>query len=126
MNITIIGTGYVGLVTGTCLADLGNSVCCLDIDPAKIATLNSGGVPIHEPGLGALVQSNVDAGRLRFILPPGDSGSAVVRADGAVVAVAVAIAPDRPGVAYALDQAQLVDLLARPRAGEVGTGECIS
>ena len=59
-------------------------------------------------------------------LEPGDSGSAVVRADGAVVAVAVAIAPDRPGVAYALDQAQLVDLLARPRAGEVGTGECIS
>jgi UDPglucose 6-dehydrogenase len=52
MNITIIGTGYVGLVTGTCLADLGNSVCCLDIDPAKIAILNSGGVPIHEPGLG--------------------------------------------------------------------------
>ena len=66
MNITIIGTGYVGLVTGTCLADLGNSVCCLDIDPAKIATLNSGGVPIHEPGLRELIQANVDAGRLSF------------------------------------------------------------
>ena len=45
MRVAIFGTGYVGLVTGTCLADIGNSVCCLDIDPAKIATLNSGGVP---------------------------------------------------------------------------------
>jgi UDPglucose 6-dehydrogenase len=46
MNITIIGTGYVGLVTGVCLADLGNHVFCLDLDPAKIATLNAGGIPI--------------------------------------------------------------------------------
>lgn len=59
-------------------------------------------------------------------LEAGDSGSAVVRADGSVVAVAVAIAPDRPGVAYALEQGQLAELLAQPRGGEVGTGECIS
>ena len=51
MNITIIGTGYVGLVTGTCLADLGNPVFCLDVDKAKIDLLNGGGVPIYEPGL---------------------------------------------------------------------------
>ena len=59
-------------------------------------------------------------------LEPGDSGSAVVRSDGAVVAVAVAIAPDRDGVAYALDQSELAALLARPRGGSVGTGECTS
>src|SRR5690349_14565752 len=66
MNITIIGTGYVGLVTGTCLADLGNHVFCLDVDPAKIATLNGGGVPIYEPGLAELVQQNLAAERLIF------------------------------------------------------------
>jgi UDPglucose 6-dehydrogenase len=66
MNITIIGTGYVGLVTGACLADLGNNVFCLDVDARKIATLNAGGIPIYEPGLGDLVESNVAARRLSF------------------------------------------------------------
>lgn len=66
MNITIIGTGYVGLVTGTCLADIGNHVLCLDLDPAKVDTLNSGGIPIYEPGLKELVDRNRSAGRLRF------------------------------------------------------------
>ncbi len=66
MNITIIGTGYVGLVTGTCLADLGNHVFCLDLDPAKIATLNGGDIPIYEPGLADLVQQNLAAERLIF------------------------------------------------------------
>jgi hypothetical protein len=94
MNITIIGTGYVGLVTGTCLADLGNSVCCLDIDPAKIATLNSGGVPIHEPGLGALIQSNVEAGRLRFTTDVADAV-----AFGDVQFIAVGTPPDEDGSA---------------------------
>jgi UDPglucose 6-dehydrogenase len=94
MNITIVGTGYVGLVTGTCLADLGNSVCCLDIDPAKIATLNSGGVPIHEPGLGALIQSNVEAGRLRFTTDVADAV-----AFGDVQFIAVGTPPDEDGSA---------------------------
>jgi UDPglucose 6-dehydrogenase len=65
-NICMIGTGYVGLVTGTCLADLGNQVTCLDIIPEKIASLQAGIVPIHEPGLVELVARNVQAGRLRF------------------------------------------------------------
>lgn len=66
MKITVVGTGYVGLVTGTCLAELGNTVFCLDVDPAKVATLNSGGIPIYEPGLKELVDRNRAAGRLIF------------------------------------------------------------
>lgn len=66
MNISIIGTGYVGLVTGTCLADFGLQVTCVDQDEKKISLLNSGGVPIYEPNLEALIKKNVSAGRLTF------------------------------------------------------------
>jgi UDPglucose 6-dehydrogenase len=66
MKITIIGTGYVGLVTAACLAELGNDVFCLDLDADKVALLNGGGLPIHEPGLGEVVARNRAAGRLRF------------------------------------------------------------
>jgi UDPglucose 6-dehydrogenase len=66
MRITIFGSGYVGLVTGACLADAGNDVVCVDVDERKIAMLKRGEVPIHEPGLDAMVKSNFDAGRLRF------------------------------------------------------------
>ena len=66
MNVTIIGTGYVGLVTGACLADLGNNVFCLDVDQAKIDLLNNGSVPIYEPGLKNVIERNVEAGRLIF------------------------------------------------------------
>lgn len=66
MNITIFGTGYVGLVTGACFAEMGNQVVCVDVDEAKVAGLKRGVVPIYEPGLTALVASNQDAGRLRF------------------------------------------------------------
>ncbi|MCR4299258.1 MAG: UDP-glucose/GDP-mannose dehydrogenase family protein [Gallionella sp.] len=66
MKITVIGSGYVGLVSGACLAELGNDVICLDVDPRKIEILSTGGVPIYEPGLGEVIKSNVAAGRLRF------------------------------------------------------------
>src|ERR1700690_2834713 len=66
MRITIFGSGYVGLVTGACLADAGNHVVCVDVDEAKIAMLQRGQLPIHEPGLDAVVKRNFDAGRLHF------------------------------------------------------------
>ncbi|WP_431273810.1 UDP-glucose dehydrogenase family protein [Variovorax ureilyticus] len=94
MNITIIGTGYVGLVTGTCLADLGNHVFCLDVDERKIATLNAGGIPIYEPGLEDLVASNVDAGRLDFST---DVEASVAHGD--IQFIAVGTPPDEDGSA---------------------------
>ena len=66
MNITVIGTGYVGLVTGACLADAGNNVFCLDLNQQKIQQLNDGKIPIFEPGLEPIVKRNREAGRLRF------------------------------------------------------------
>jgi len=65
-NITVVGVGYVGLVTGTCFADLGNNVCCLDINAERIEKLKQGVMPIYEPGLAEMVARNVEAGRLRF------------------------------------------------------------
>lgn len=94
MNITIVGTGYVGLVTGTCLADFGNKVFCVDIDTEKVEKMRSGIVPIYEPGLEEVFNRNVQAGRLEFTTdlpevlphseviflalptPPGEDGSA--------------------------------------------------
>ena len=66
MKVTIFGSGYVGLVSGACLADAGNHVICVDIDAARIEQLNRGEVPIHEPGLEDLIRHNRDAGRLEF------------------------------------------------------------
>lgn len=73
MNITVIGSGYVGLVSGACLADLGNNVVCLDVDSKKIEMLQSGQVPIYEPGLDDVIARNVAAGRLRFTTDVTDS-----------------------------------------------------
>src|SRR5699024_8409023 len=70
MNITVFGTGYVGLVTGACLAEVGNYVTCVDIDEEKIARLEKGEIPIFEPGLEALVAENHAAGRLDFTTEP--------------------------------------------------------
>ena len=94
MRITIIGTGYVGLVTGACLADAGNHVFCLDLDAAKIATLNGGGIPIFEPGLEAVVRRNRDAGRLVFST---DVAESVAYAD--LQFIAVGTPPDEDGSA---------------------------
>ena len=66
MRVTIFGTGYVGLVTGTCLAEVGNDVVCVDVDAAKIARLDRGEIPIYEPGLEPLVRANHASGRLQF------------------------------------------------------------
>ncbi len=66
MKITIIGTGYVGLVTGACLAEIGNDVFCLDVDPRKIEILNNGGVPIHEPGLQEIIAARARPAASRF------------------------------------------------------------
>ena len=69
MKITVFGSGYVGLVTGACLADVGNEVLCIDIDADKINKLNQGIIPIYEPGLEAIVQANYEAGRLKRFVP---------------------------------------------------------
>ena len=66
MNIAIVGTGYVGLVTGTCLAEMGNNVVCIDIDEEKISQLNNGIVPIYEPNLDVLFSRNIAQNRLHF------------------------------------------------------------
>ena len=94
MKISMIGTGYVGLVTGTCLADAGNQVLCLDLDAAKIKILQDGGIPIHEPGLLELVRKNVAAGRLRFTTDIQESV-----AFGEVQFIAVGTPPDEDGSA---------------------------
>ncbi len=97
MKITVVGTGYVGLVSGACLAEVGNDVLCLDLDPNKIKILNDGGIPIYEPGLQEMVNRNHKAGRLAFTTdieqgvafgtvqfiavgtPPAEDGSADLR-----------------------------------------------
>ena len=94
MKITVIGTGYVGLVSGTCLADVGNDVLCLDLDAAKIRTLNEGGIPIYEPGLDAMVKKNVAGGRLRFTTDVAEAIS-----HGTIQFIAVGTPPDEDGSA---------------------------
>ena len=94
MKITVIGTGYVGLVTGTCLAEVGNEVLCLDVDPKKIATLKAGGIPIYEPGLEDMVKRNVEAGRLSFTTDIEESV-----AFGQIQFIAVGTPPDEDGSA---------------------------
>jgi UDPglucose 6-dehydrogenase len=94
MKITVIGAGYVGLVSGACLAEMGNHVVCLDVDPRKIDLLNSGGIPIHEPGLDKVVQRNAASGRLQFTT---DIGVAV--AHGTLQFIAVGTPPDEDGSA---------------------------
>jgi len=91
MNVTIIGTGYVGLVTGACLAELGNNVFCLDVDETKIRLLNAGGMPIHEPGLEEILQRNVEEGRLVFSC---DAAASVAFADLQFIAVGTPPAED--------------------------------
>jgi UDPglucose 6-dehydrogenase len=128
MNITVIGTGYVGLVTGTCLADIGNDVLCLDLDPAKIEMLEAGAVPIYEPGLKELIDRNRQAGRLRFTT---DVAESVAHAE--VQFIAVGTPPDEDGSAdmrHVLAAAQAIGrhmagfkLIVSKSTVPVGTGD---
>jgi UDPglucose 6-dehydrogenase len=106
MKITVIGSGYVGLVSGACLADLDNDVLCLDVDPHKIAMLQRGDVPIYEPGLKDIIQSNIAAGRLRFTTDTAESV-----AHGLVQMIAVGTPSDENGSAdlqYVIDAARKI------------------
>jgi len=94
MRVCIFGTGYVGLVTGTCLAEVGHEVVCVDIDAAKVEGLNNGIIPIYEPGLTPMVKANHAAGRLRFTT---DAAAGVAHGD--VIFIAVGTPPDEDGSA---------------------------
>ena len=94
MQVSIFGTGYVGLVTGTCLAEVGHDVVCIDVDAAKVEGLNNGVVPIYEPGLTPMVKANHAEGRLRFT-----TDAAMGIAHGEVVFIAVGTPPDEDGSA---------------------------
>ena len=94
MRVAIFGTGYVGLVTGTCLAEVGHEVVCVDIDQAKVAGLENGVIPIYEPGLEPMVKANHAAGRLRFTTDPAHAVS-----HGEVIFIAVGTPPDEDGSA---------------------------
>jgi len=113
MKIAVIGTGYVGLVAGACLAETGNDVVCADIDDHKVARLNAGEIPIYEPGLEPLIENNLAAGRLTFTT---DVPAAIRASD--VVFIAVGTPPDEDG------SADLQHVLAVARTiGESMNGE---
>ncbi|MCB1766364.1 MAG: UDP-glucose/GDP-mannose dehydrogenase family protein, partial [Candidatus Competibacteraceae bacterium] len=94
MKITIFGSGYVGLVTGACFAEVGNDVLCVDVDPHKIAMLQRGEIPIHEPGLDDVVRRNSASGRLRFTTEVAEGV-----AHGLFQFIAVGTPPDEDGSA---------------------------
>jgi UDPglucose 6-dehydrogenase len=94
VKVTVIGSGYVGLVTGACLADVGNDVLCVDVDQRKIDMLLRGEIPIHEPGLDEIVKRNAAAGRLRFTTSPEEGAKW-----GVVQMIAVGTPPDEDGSA---------------------------
>lgn len=104
MKVAILGTGYVGLVAGACLAEVGNDVICLDVDQEKIDLLNDGVLPIYEPGLAELVERNCSAGRLTF---SGDMAAGV--GHGEILFIAVGTPRDEDGSAdlrHVLDAAR--------------------
>ena len=106
MRVTIFGSGYVGLVTGACLADAGNHVICVDVDAGKIERLNRGEVPIHEPGLEEMIRRNAHAKRLEFTT---DARHGV--AHGLFQLIAVGTPPDEDGSAdlqYVLSVARTI------------------
>ncbi|NNE68274.1 MAG: UDP-glucose/GDP-mannose dehydrogenase family protein [Pyrinomonadaceae bacterium] len=131
MHIAVIGTGYVGLVTGACFAEFGVDVTCVDVDESKINALNNGKIPIYEPGLGKIVEKNADAGRLRFTT---DIKSAVEEALVVFLAVGTPPLPDgSPDMTYyqqaAKDVAEAMNgykVLVTKSTVPVGTGKWLS
>ena len=105
MNIAVVGTGYVGLVSGTCFAESGNEVICVDIDAARIEQLKAGQVPIYEPGLEELVRRNIKEGRLSFTT---DLKEAVAQSMVSFIAVGTPMSPsgaaDLSGVLRAAEE----------------------
>ena len=130
MKITVCGSGYVGLVTGACLSEMGNHVVCLDVDEKKIAVLQGGGLPIHEPGLQEMVARNALAGRLQFTT---DIDHAV--AHGAIQFIAVGTPPGKDGSAdlqHVLQAARAIGermieykLIVDKSTVPVGTGDAV-
>ncbi|HSA54372.1 MAG TPA: UDP-glucose/GDP-mannose dehydrogenase family protein [Gemmatimonadaceae bacterium] len=114
MNISVIGTGYVGLVVGACLAETGSDVCCADTDPGKIDSLQRNEIPIYEPGLDALVERNQQQGRLTFTT---DVPAAIARAN--VVFIAVGTPPDEDGSADLRHVLEVADQIGRHMAREL-------
>ncbi|WP_018755699.1 UDP-glucose dehydrogenase family protein [Paenibacillus terrigena] len=104
MNITVIGTGYVGLVSGVCYAEIGNQVICVDKDPRKIEMLNAGDIPIYEPGLKELAAANRAAGKLSFT---GDLAHAVRQSDVIIIAVGTPPLPSGEANLAFIDQVAL-------------------
>lgn len=134
MKIAVIGTGYVGLVVGTCFAETGNTIVCADVDQSKIDTLNNGGIPIYEPGLAELIKRNVEEDRLSFTTdvaaaikecevvfiavgtPPGEDGSADLQY---VLAVADAIGTNMDGYRLVVDKSTVPVGTARKVAAAI-------
>jgi UDPglucose 6-dehydrogenase len=130
MKITIVGSGYVGLVTGACLAEMGNHVVCLDVNAEKITQLQGGGVPIHEPGLEPLIQRNAAAGRLQFTTDQDDAVQ-----HGTLIFIAVGTPPGEDGSAdlsYVVQAARAIGqrmtdykLIVDKSTVPVGTGDAV-
>jgi len=128
MQLTIFGTGYVGLVTGTCFAELGHEVVCMDVDKQKIDMLNRGGVPIYEPGLSELIQKNTQAKRLFFTT---DAKEAIGHASILFIAVGTPPNPDgSANLSYVMSAAQMIGqhmdsqkIIVNKSTVQVGTAE---
>jgi len=130
MKITVVGTGYVGLVTGACLADMGNQVLCVDVDAAKVQGLNEGRLPIYEPGLEPVVRRNHEAGRLAF-----STDVAAGTAHGLLQLIAVGTPPGEDGSAdmkYVLEAARAIGrhmdgyrVIANKSTVPVGTADAV-
>ncbi len=131
MKVTVIGTGYVGLVSGACLAEVGNDVLCLDLDTDKIRILNKGGIPIYEPGLQEMVKRNVAAGRLHFTTDLDKAAQ-----HGTIQFIAVGTPPDEDGSAdlkYVLAAARNIGdrmtdfkVIVDKSTVPVGTGDAVN